>query len=102
MWINEVAPERLAELFHHYHQALIVGNFRQGQRKARLVERSSATGEEPPGRCGASGLAGTGVNGQRQSKDATVFRTAGRGGVGLLAKDICKWLWKGEPIPRPL
>lgn len=23
MWINEVAPERLAELFHHYHQALL-------------------------------------------------------------------------------
>lgn len=23
MWINEVAPERLAELFHHYHQALM-------------------------------------------------------------------------------
>jgi hypothetical protein len=22
MWIDEVAPERLAELFHHYHQAL--------------------------------------------------------------------------------
>jgi hypothetical protein len=22
MWINEVAPERLAEIFHHYHQAL--------------------------------------------------------------------------------
>jgi len=22
MWIEEVAPERLAELFHHYHQAL--------------------------------------------------------------------------------
>jgi hypothetical protein len=22
MWIREVAPERLAELFHHYHQAL--------------------------------------------------------------------------------
>ena len=22
MWINEVAPERLAELFHHYHRAL--------------------------------------------------------------------------------
>lgn len=22
MWINEVAPEQLAELFHHYHQAL--------------------------------------------------------------------------------
>jgi hypothetical protein len=22
MWTHEVAPERLAELFHHYHQAL--------------------------------------------------------------------------------
>jgi hypothetical protein len=22
MWINEVAPERLAEIFHHYQQAL--------------------------------------------------------------------------------
>lgn len=22
MWTNEVAPERFAELFHHYHQAL--------------------------------------------------------------------------------
>jgi len=22
MWVNEVAPERLAELFHHYEQAL--------------------------------------------------------------------------------
>ena len=22
MWVNEVAPERLAELFHHYHRAL--------------------------------------------------------------------------------
>lgn len=22
MWVNEVAPERLAEIFHHYHQAL--------------------------------------------------------------------------------
>jgi hypothetical protein len=22
MWIHEIAPERLAELFHHYHQAL--------------------------------------------------------------------------------
>jgi hypothetical protein len=23
MWVNEVAAERLAELFHHYHQALM-------------------------------------------------------------------------------
>ncbi len=22
MWIHEIAPERLAELFHHYHEAL--------------------------------------------------------------------------------
>jgi hypothetical protein len=26
MGINEVAPERLAELFHHYHEALTVEN----------------------------------------------------------------------------
>jgi hypothetical protein len=25
MWINEVAPERLAELFHDYHEALTPG-----------------------------------------------------------------------------
>jgi hypothetical protein len=25
MWIHEVAPERLAELFHHYQQALLPG-----------------------------------------------------------------------------
>ena len=25
MWIHEIGPERLAELFHHYHQALTVG-----------------------------------------------------------------------------
>lgn len=25
MWVNEVAPERLAEIFHHYHQALTPG-----------------------------------------------------------------------------
>jgi hypothetical protein len=23
MWVNEVGPERLAELLHHYHQALM-------------------------------------------------------------------------------
>ncbi|MFZ0276826.1 MAG: hypothetical protein WA254_10555 [Candidatus Sulfotelmatobacter sp.] len=26
MWIHEVAPERLAELFHHYHEALTPDN----------------------------------------------------------------------------
>jgi hypothetical protein len=34
MWIREVAPERLAELFHHYHQALtpeISGKGSEGQ-----------------------------------------------------------------------
>jgi hypothetical protein len=49
MWINEIAPERLAELFHHYHQALtpeIRGKGSEGrgdwkevpqQEKSRLV-----------------------------------------------------------------
>jgi hypothetical protein len=49
MWINEVAPERLAELFHHYHQALTPETSREGsegrsswtevpqQEKSRLV-----------------------------------------------------------------
>jgi len=49
MWINQVAPERLAELFHHYHQALtpeISGKGSEGrgawkevtpQEKSRLV-----------------------------------------------------------------
>ena len=30
MWINEVAPERLAELFHHYQQALMPEVFGKG------------------------------------------------------------------------
>jgi hypothetical protein len=49
MWINEVAPEQLAELFHHYQQALapeISGKGSEGhaewkevpnQEKSRLV-----------------------------------------------------------------
>lgn len=47
MWINEVAPERLAELFHHYHQALLPENSGKGseggwtevpqQEKSRMV-----------------------------------------------------------------
>jgi hypothetical protein len=49
MWIHEVAPERLAELFHHYHRALTPetsGNRGEGrtawrevppQEKSRLV-----------------------------------------------------------------
>jgi hypothetical protein len=49
MWIHEVAPERLAELFHHYHEALTPeasGTRNQGrgswkevspQEKSRLV-----------------------------------------------------------------
>ncbi|HVI08148.1 MAG TPA: hypothetical protein VND65_07615 [Candidatus Binatia bacterium] len=49
MWIHEVAPERLAELFHHYHEALapeIAGKGSEGrhgwldvpqQEKSRLV-----------------------------------------------------------------
>jgi hypothetical protein len=49
MWIHEVAPERLAEIFHHYHQALtpeVKGKGSEGrgawqevpqQEKSRLV-----------------------------------------------------------------
>lgn len=49
MWINEVAPERLAEILYHYHQALTPENSGKGsegreawkevpqQRKSRLV-----------------------------------------------------------------
>jgi hypothetical protein len=35
MWVHEVAPERLAELFHHYHQA--------------LTSQTSGKGSEGPG-----------------------------------------------------
>jgi hypothetical protein len=61
MWINEVAPERLAELFHHYQQALmpeISGKGSEGpggwkevsqQEKSRLV-------------AAAPGAAGTGFD----------------------------------------
>jgi len=40
MWIHEVAPERLAELFHHYQQALtpeISGKGSEGQGSWREV-----------------------------------------------------------------
>jgi hypothetical protein len=40
MWINEVAPERLAELFHHYHQALVPetsGNGSEGRGSWREI-----------------------------------------------------------------
>ena len=55
MWINEVAPERLAELFHHYHQALmpeISGKGSEGrgswkevppQEKSRMVSAARLT-----------------------------------------------------------
>jgi hypothetical protein len=42
MWINEVAPERLAELFHHYQQALmpeIAGKGSQGRGSWREVSQ---------------------------------------------------------------
>lgn len=40
MWIHEIAPERLAELFHHYQQALtpeISGKGNEGQGSWREV-----------------------------------------------------------------
>jgi len=70
MWTHEVAPERLAELFHHYHQALtpdVSGKGSEGpgswkevslQVKRRLVaaarlallELESLTNERPKAR----------------------------------------------------
>jgi len=40
MWIDEIAPERLAELFHHYHQALtpeMSGNRSEGRSSWREI-----------------------------------------------------------------
>jgi len=42
MWIHEVAPERLAELFHHYHQALTP------ERAATRSEDRGSWKEVPP------------------------------------------------------
>jgi hypothetical protein len=70
MWLNEVAPERLAELFHHYHRALRTEVFGKGSEnngtwkeisqpeKNRLVaaarltllELDSATDDQPKAR----------------------------------------------------
>jgi hypothetical protein len=70
MWVHEVAPEQLAELFHHYHQALtpeISGKGSEGrgvwkevppQEKSRLVaaarlallELESLASEKAPSR----------------------------------------------------
>lgn len=42
MWLNEVAPERLAELFHHYHEALMP------ESSEKTTERHAAWKEIPP------------------------------------------------------
>ncbi len=42
MWVREIAPERLAELFHHYHQALTAEPSRNRS------EISSSWNEIPP------------------------------------------------------
>lgn len=34
MWIHEIAPERLAELFHHYHQALMPESDKDSESRA--------------------------------------------------------------------
>jgi len=38
MWVNEVAPERLAELFHHYHQALMPEIGGKGEKSGTWTE----------------------------------------------------------------
>lgn len=43
MWIHEVAPERLAELFHHYHEALTPDNHgseRESWKEVTQTEKS--------------------------------------------------------------
>jgi len=43
MWVEEVAPERLAEFFHHYHQALEVlgkGSGRGSWKEMAKAERN--------------------------------------------------------------
>ena len=42
MWVNEVAPERLAELFHHYHQALMP------ETSGKSIEGRVSWNEVPP------------------------------------------------------
>jgi hypothetical protein len=42
MWIHEVAPERLAELFHHYHRALMP------EASSKRGEERGSWGDVPP------------------------------------------------------
>jgi hypothetical protein len=38
MWTSDVAPERLAELFHHYHQALTPENGKNREKQGSWKE----------------------------------------------------------------
>jgi hypothetical protein len=84
MWINEVAPERLAELFHHYQQALMpemAGKGSEGRGSWRDVSQPEKSRLVAAARLALLELES---NDQRASKVAAVFRPAGRSGMGLL------------------
>ena len=86
MWIHEVAPERLAELFHHYHQALmpeVSGKGSEGrdswkevppQEKSRLVAAARLALLELES-----------MASDRGEVKRAVFCPAGRGRMGLLS-----------------
>ena len=86
MWVNEVAPERLAELFHHYHQALMPEIAGKGSEKSGKWTEVPASGKEPFSRRCTSRLAGTGFRNRRSGSIAARFCPAGRSGVGLLGR----------------
>jgi hypothetical protein len=59
MWIEEVAPERAAELLHNYQCAL--GLFGPEGSEKRIVEAIATTGEKPGNRCGRGGVRVSGI-----------------------------------------
>ena len=84
MWIHEVAPERLAELFHHYHQALTPEISGKGSEGHGSWKEVSPQEKKPAGRGSAPGVARTGIDDQRTREGAAVLCPARRSGMGLL------------------
>jgi hypothetical protein len=76
MSINEVAPEQLAELFLHYHQAL-APEFDGAGRLPSEAWGLLPTRKEPLNRRCAFGSTGTGGNGHRAGRRKALFRKAG-------------------------
>jgi hypothetical protein len=76
MSIQEVSAEQLAELFHHYHQAL-------GQTLAPRASQTlkhgagTTTGKEPSGRCCPSGIAGIASTDRKRENPRRYFAKPG-------------------------